>query len=241
MNHKQFKFDWLNIIFFSLLCLLTVTAIQSWIKFYIAQQDASADIQAYIQYNNLLTALQCILGIISLFLPYWIRQYLAIPKTLEVCYFLFIFASVYLGEFYDFYNLIPYWDVMLHAVSGIMLSYLGLLWGIQYLTKHALPLHQVAISLFASCTAITIGTLWEIYEFCFDGFLGLNMQKALLPDGTPLAGRYALQDTMSDLIIDVLFACLTVWIWHSKQKKCSSSTISDIMPDNEIISIDNET
>lgn len=231
MNHKQFKFSWLNLIFFSLLCLLTVTAVQSWIKFYIAQQDSSADIQAYIQYNNLLTVLQCILGIISLFMPYWIRQYISIPKALEVCYFLFIFASAYLGEFFAFYNRIPYWDVMLHAASGIMLSYLGLLWAIQYLTKHALPLHRAAISLFAGCTAITIGTLWEIYEFCFDGLLGLNMQKFQSPDGIPLAGRYALQDTMSDLIIDVLFVCLTVGVWYFRQKRKSIPPAPDEAPE----------
>ncbi len=58
-------------------------------------------------------------------------------------------------------------------------------------------------ALFAFSFAVTIGSLWEIYEFAFDGFLGLNMQKFMLEDGTVLTGHEALSDTMKDIIVDM--------------------------------------
>ena len=51
-----------------------------------------------------------------------------------------------------------------------------------------------------------IGAVWEVYEFTFDGLLGLNMQKFALADGTELSGHLALADTMKDIIVDILGA-----------------------------------
>ena len=53
---------------------------------------------------------------------------------------------------------------------------------------------------------MTIGALWEIYEFSFDGLLGMNMQKFRLESGVQLVGREALMDTMEDIITDVIGA-----------------------------------
>ena len=53
---------------------------------------------------------------------------------------------------------------------------------------------------------MAVGVLWEIYEFTFDGILGLNMQKFRLESGEMLIGREALTDTMEDLIVDALGA-----------------------------------
>lgn len=62
------------------------------------------------------------------------------------------------------------------------------------------------VALFSFCFAVTIGVFWEIYEFSFDGILGLNMQKFALENGSRLLGRAALMDTMKDLIVDSLGA-----------------------------------
>ena len=58
------------------------------------------------------------------------------------------------------------------------------------------------VAFFAFNFAITLGAVWEIYEYTADGILGLNMQKFALEDGTLLMGREALSDTMEDLIVD---------------------------------------
>jgi len=50
------------------------------------------------------------------------------------------------------------------------------------------------IALFAFMFAVSIGVLWEIFEYGMDQVFGLNMQKS------------GLQDTMWDLIVDVVGA-----------------------------------
>ena len=55
---------------------------------------------------------------------------------------------------------------------------------------------------------MTLGSLWEIYEFTADGLFGLSMQKFMTAQGELLVGHEALRDTMKDIIVDVLGALL---------------------------------
>lgn len=69
-----------------------------------------------------------------------------------------------------------------------------------------MSLSPIFTAIFAFCFALSIGTIWEIYEYVFDGILGLNMQKFMTVDGTLLIGHAALADTMKDIIIDAMGA-----------------------------------
>ncbi|MDR1256381.1 MAG: hypothetical protein LBJ86_01380, partial [Spirochaetaceae bacterium] len=62
------------------------------------------------------------------------------------------------------------------------------------------------MSFFAFCFAVMLDTLWEIIEFIMDMLMDLNMQQYRSLDGTVLTGRYAVVDTMKDLIVDVIGA-----------------------------------
>ena len=53
---------------------------------------------------------------------------------------------------------------------------------------------------------MTMGMLWEIYEFSVDYFFGTNMQKFALEGGVPKVGQEALMDTMKDIIVDTVGA-----------------------------------
>ena len=77
------------------------------------------------------------------------------------------------------------------------------------------------VAFFAFCFAITVGVVWEFYEFTSDGLLGTNMQKYKLKDGTELVGKEALQDTMEDLIVDAVgaFSASTIGYISLKYKK----------------------
>ena len=75
------------------------------------------------------------------------------------------------------------------------------------------------VCLFALCFALTVGVLWEIYEFTFDSLLGMNMQKFRLEDGSELVGRAALRDTMKDLIVDFLGALAVVSVGYIGARK----------------------
>lgn len=161
--------------------------------------------------NHVLALTQCIFGIFAFFLPNIISKKLKleIPPTIYLAYIIFLYCSIILGEVRGFYYTVVYWDDLLHFFSGMMLGCIGFSI-VELLNKNVknLNLSPIFITIFSICFAVTIGVIWEIYEFCFDGLLSLNMQKFALNDGTNLVGRIALYDTMKDLIIDLCGASL---------------------------------
>ena len=72
-----------------------------------------------------------------------------------------------------------------------------------------------------------MGALWEIYEFSFDGLLGMNMQKFRLEDGTLLIGHEALRDTMEDIITDALGALIVSVVGALTMKKNAAPNEED--------------
>lgn len=118
------------------------------------------------------------------------------PGEFEVLILAFIYASMYLGEMRSFYYRFWWWDVMLHTLSGMIIGAIGfslvyILNGAENVTLELSPLFVVV---FSFSFALSIGALWEIYEFFMDSAFGLNMQKS------------GLVDTMWDLIVDALGA-----------------------------------
>lgn len=96
----------------------------------------------------------------------------------------------------------------MHIFSGAMLGALGFSF-VNILNKQEevhVELSPIFVALFAFGFAISLGVIWEIYEFACDGIIGSNMQKFALENGTNLVGRVALLDTMEDLIVDGLGA-----------------------------------
>ena len=158
--------------------------------------------------DYVLTLLQCLLGIIVMMIPQFIekRKSIDIPDFIEILYFIFLYCAIYLGEVRHFYYLIPFWDTILHAFSGLMLGAVGFIL-VSFLNEveHVkMDLSPLFVAFFAFCFGLTSGAIWEIYEFMADGVLGLNMQKFALSDGTKLIGRDALADTMWDLVVDAV-------------------------------------
>ena len=163
--------------------------------------------------DYVLMLLQCLLGIVAMNLPSFLYKkfHVTIPSNTIIAYLIFLYAAIVLGEVRSFYYRFEHWDTVLHAFSAGMLGSLGFD-VVNFLNKSdtiKLQLSPFFVALFAFCFAISIGVLWEIYEFSFDGILGLNMQKFRLEDGTNLIGRLALVDTMDDLIIDCIGAFVT--------------------------------
>ncbi len=168
--------------------------------------------------DYVLMLLQCTLGLVVLHLPSFLskRFHVTIPTNTVIAYFIFLYMAIILGEVRSFYYRFEHWDTVLHAFSAGMLGSLGFD-VVNVLNKNdaiKLQLSPFFVALFAFCFAVSVGVLWEIYEFSFDGLLGLNMQKFRLEDGTNLIGRLALVDTMDDLMIDCLGALITSTIGY---------------------------
>lgn len=160
--------------------------------------------------DYVLILVQCLIGIIVLHIPSFAAKKLKfyIPTGLYFAYIIFLYCSVFLGEVQNFYYKISHWDDILHCMTGVLSGLLGFMMiAIINRDRHInLRLSPMFVAVFAYCFAMMIGATWEIYEFTFDGTLGLNMQKFRTEAGVDLVGRAALEDTMTDLIIDSLGA-----------------------------------
>jgi hypothetical protein len=107
------------------------------------------------------------------------RIHIDIPDTLEVIILLFIFSAEILGEINAYYLIFPYWDTTLHTLNGFLAAAIGLSL-IDILNKNdkfAISLSPVFVALVAFCFSMTIGVVWELFEFSMDQFLGFDMQK----------------------------------------------------------------
>ena len=135
---------------------------------------------------------------------------LNIPDFMEVIFIIMCICHFILGEMYDFFKNIRWWDSMLHTFSGMMVAILGfsIVNSINQENKD-MNIPPIIIALFAICFSVTVGVLWEIVEFLIDFISSSNMQR--FKDnytGEPFVGRKALLDTMKDLILDTLGACI---------------------------------
>ena len=153
---------------------------------------------------------QCVLGLLVINIPLLLAKQFRfkLPVFLYTMYIIFLYCAIFLGEVRSFFYIIPGWDNILHGFSSLMLGFFGfmvitILNRDEHVMLHLSPMFSCV---FAFCFALTIGCIWEIYEYTFDGILGLNMQKFMLANGTLLVGHSALTDTMKDIIIDALGA-----------------------------------
>ncbi|PEQ11210.1 hypothetical protein B2G71_18145 [Novosphingobium sp. PC22D] len=130
------------------------------------------------------------------------RMPIQIPSEIQIFVVLFLFATLFLGEVRDFYHRIWWWDLALHGTSGILLGLLGFL-VVYVLNENELVDMRMPpsfVALFAFHFAVSLGAVWEIFEFTMDQLAGTDMQKAMWGDPSGLT------DTMWDLIVDTLGA-----------------------------------
>lgn len=172
--------------------------------------------------DYVLMLIQCILGVVVLLYPkmFFKKRQITIPSNLYFLYMIFLFCAIFLGEVRNFYYVFPHWDLILHTFSGGMIAALGFSF-VTLLNDEEnihLKLSPFFVGFFAFTFAITLGVIWEVYEFTADGLLGLNMQKFALEDGTQLVGRMALADTMEDLIVDGIGAFVVSMIGYISLK-----------------------
>jgi hypothetical protein len=215
--------SWKNNIKAFLFITLIFSIIYAIVKIIISPVDVviGTDIQGKSHY--VLILIQCLLGLVVMMIPSIIEQKkrIDIPDSIEILYFVFLFAAIVLGEVRDFYNIFPYWDMTLHAFSSGMLGAFGfsLVTMLNDVEKVKIDLSPFFIALFAFCFALSVGSIWEIYEYAIDGIFSLNMQKYALENGTVLFGHQALSDTMNDIFVDALGALFMSIIGYSSVKR----------------------
>ncbi len=130
------------------------------------------------EYEN---AFVCVLSLALFLAPTFIEKSLKIdlPSTLEIIVLLFIFAAEIMGEIHNYYMRVPYWDTILHTLNGFLFAAFGfaLLDIVNRNPKFKFQLSPIYLAIVAFCFSMTIGVLWEFFEFGADYFLNKDMQK----------------------------------------------------------------
>ena len=149
-------------------------------------------------------AFTCLLALVLFVLPALMerRLHIDLPNTLEIIILLFIFAAEILGELQSYYLTYPYWDTMLHTTCGFLTAAIGFSM-IDILNRNSrtkFNLSPIYCAVAAFCFSMTVGVLWEFWEFTMDRLLRMDMQK-----DTIITAFYstALDPTMQNIAVPV--------------------------------------
>ena len=140
-----------------------------------------------------------------------------VPAELQLVALGFVFAALFLGEIRSYYARFWWWDIALHASSGLLLGLFGFLLVYVLNESRNIDLHMRPrfVALFAFVFAVAVGALWEVFEFTMDRTFSLRMQKPMLGDDSGLT------DTMWDLIVDAVgaLAISALGWWYMRRKE----------------------
>lgn len=123
----------------------------------------------------------CILTLILFAIPYFLDKKfkITLPTVLETIILLFIFSAEILGEIQNFYGIFKHWDTILHTMNGFLCAAIGfsLIDILNQNEKIHIYLSPIFVALVAFCFSMTVGVLWEFFEFGADTFFETDMQK----------------------------------------------------------------
>lgn len=132
------------------------------------------------------------------------RWSLNLPLPFLIFTTIFFFASIFLGEAFDFYERLWWWDLALHGSAAVGFGLTGFLFIFMLFEGDRFAAPPSAIAFITFCVAMMVGAMWEVFEFTMDTVFGLNMQKS------------GLNDTMADLVLNAvggLIASLTGYVY----------------------------
>lgn len=134
--------------------------------------------------KNYENSASCVLVLILFTVPSFVERHLHIdiPIPFEIIILVFIYAAQILGEMNSFYIKFPWWDTMLHTINGFLFAAVGfaLCDIINQNDTIKFKLSPLFLSVVAFCFSMTIGVLWEFFEFGMDKLFLFDMQKDTL-------------------------------------------------------------
>lgn len=129
-------------------------------------------------------------------------------SSFEYFILVFLILSNYMGGQLGFYDTVPWWDEMLHFSYGFVFAWIGYKIISDFLISRHVKKDIFIIILFSFCFSVTIGVLWEVYEYIADLILknyfienGITFMQADLG-----SSENRITDTMNDLIIEIISA-----------------------------------
>lgn len=126
-------------------------------------------------------AFYCVLALVLMLVPSFIETnwHIDIPDALEIVVLFFIYAAEILGELRAYYVNVPFWDTMLHTITGFLAAAVGfsLCDIFNRNEKIKFSLSPIFLAFVAFCFSMTVAVCWEFFEFSADQLFGTDMQK----------------------------------------------------------------
>jgi len=147
------------------------------------------------------------------------RYRVFIPPEFQLVSAAFVFLTLFLGSATDFYYKYWWWDVVLHTGSGFLLGIVGFiaLFLLNHTRKLPAGMRPAFVCFFGVTFSVTLGVLWEIFEYVVDRFTTANMQSQ----------ETGVVDTMHDLIVDTIGAVIVALMGWSYARTGRYSFIAD--------------
>jgi len=125
-------------------------------------------------------ALLLILTLVLFAIPQLVERVfkIEIPNLLELIIIVFILSSTILGELSDFYGYFKMWDTALHTLNGFLAAGIG--FSLVYLLNRnaeGMNLSPIFLAIVTFCFSMTVGVMWEFFEYAADRWGNLDMQK----------------------------------------------------------------
>lgn len=128
---------------------------------------------------------------------------------------LLIFLAQCLGTTLNFYDLYDNWDLIVHFIFGIVMFIVGYDIFSNLDKRYCdIKLNKKIKIIFSILFALSVGSIWEMYEYSVDGILNLDTQRT-----GELIGRMAIKGTMTDLFSPTIGTLLTVIMFLIANKK----------------------
>ena len=126
----------------------------------------------------------CVLTLLLFIVPSLVQLTFKVelPIFLEILILVFIYAAEILGEIDNYYFSIPYWDTILHTINGFVCAAIGfsLVGLLNKKEKIKFFVSPVFFAIVSFTFSMTIGVMWEFFEYSMDRFFGMDTQKDTL-------------------------------------------------------------
>lgn len=164
----------------------------------------------------------CLLTLVMFFVPRFIEKnmQLELPNGLQITMLLFVYSAEILGEIRGFYLSFPYWDTMLHTINGFLMAAIGfsLIDLLNTTERIHFKLSPLFVALVAFCFSMTIGVMWEFFEFGMDQITLTDMQKDAKYETVSTVSIHPEGKNIPVIIEDVEKTVITGKIHNEKQE-----------------------
>jgi hypothetical protein len=125
------------------------------------------------------------------------------PSPLLIVGLLFFIGAVNAAALYwHLYFFLPWLDIPMHLLGGLWVGLFALYW-YYHIKRGDKDRSALFVAVFSVAVTMTIGLLWELFEFNLDTIIGFS--------------NHDLADTLADLSNDFLGSTLAAWIFLAKR------------------------